>query len=1571
MKIKFSKKILSVVLAVLMVVTSVPVIGFAAFAEDNSIDPAVAEVQAAMDNFYQKLAAQGSFTNVGPAYDAFVDCQKALDAYIYGGEDDALNGKAEALTNAMNNIQSFTGYTGTAVPTFNDSPASGDGSMAPYAGIGYNNVLYAPLATQLTRSAAKGNAYHSIHYGANSVLLYDGVNDTILPVMVSGLMEASANGYSKTRYIYSSYPSDASGNDDANWSLVGAWRSGNGGTADWDWSWYTNSSSAGYNKATGFLGNATTSVRSGRIPACNRWFDWGYKYSESSPLYMANALRLNTEPSGVGQEYTLTWYTMTGDSPNSANDISTETASAPIRVINYKALTDAIVTNGTKMKAVDLLQFSEGGLMEYIDAMDLATTLNPNDYFTSGDGYTTCVNAITTAINTMNAAPTDKTDSTEYAQLRTAMEDQVRNTYAAGNLGYTADSWLNFTNAYENAMSVMAAVNDSTGGYLSASIASSAAQTLTTAYTSLQTEATKVDSSSLEAAIKTFEGYPKASFTTESYSAVLEVVNAAKTAVWGSVGDYGMNTSLPEDSPEAQELVAAQTQAVLDATKLLRISSSAIVAVIDGHRYSLAEAIALRDTIQNTTDYTNFYEFDSAVTAGKAYESTLAQKEFTDFEAQIAEYTTYVNNIVTAYYNLQYSFTLLPDGTVASETIGSTSGYSADNNRTYLSNAITNITYIKTASGNSSYTTDYALTHDNAWQSWGQDRGVQMHSLGFGAFGQDTMTTSNGSMKVTWKEGGALLENTSGAYSTYHSYLMKTPEQAVDGSDYVNIPGGTTVNKIFGETTVTVGDLGIASASFTTPDIYTYFICDGETRNFVNTDVKQTVTVVDISDLFELVASANELMARYDYNNYKCYTEASWSTLVTALQTAQNNMDYTNMTAQEIVSEAQWRYNNLNRAMSGLIKNTTDPIHKLEELPDSVHATCTTAGTIHSQCTLCGTEVTTTEEALGHDYVYTSKGDGNTHTVTCTRADVCGMEPYIEDCTNNGENVCSDCGQVLLASWTEYTVAINALKSALIANLYPVSTLNGIKSQLESMTYYQNYITSNTDSIYSDEQDAINAEAAQIEALIPTQTPIDVSVLEAAKLEVKDPDQYDANAIALLEAEMYSTVNIANTDIKGTVKDSQPEIDALITEAVSAVMTYDIYVNDVVVKYDVPYGTEITVDGEGQVIEGDTVASNSVYVWSGYFGAPSYGTDESGDYKKSSEKYLVNGSTYTFIVKGDSYLSAISADGSDADDSYLVTVKTSVPIYTNRISTIDYVYTENDGTVNLPEAPAYANYKFVGYTDADGEPITSDTVFTDNSVVIAQYELVTQKYYEIISYDALGSYFQDAMVYYNTDLYNALIDYGYLFSSVSEQDFYCWASVSKVNVDGTDYHYFEVVSYDYDYSFYVCEDVKLVPLTVSDVQTFFDTPNGAFFPSQMDYDLCILRCNGEVVDPSVKPINVGVVNEVFDVNDADGNYAKSAIIGKLAIPDGYTLLEKGFLVNLDDAASLTADDFVVTNDNIIRKKVLHLTRANQFVLNMVGLSKGTQVDYCAYAILEDSEGNRIEIYSDPIMDAVL
>ena len=179
MKTKLSTKFISVILSVLMVVTAVPM---SVFATAND-DAATTAVRTQMTAFETAIAdATHTYTNILPAYNAYVNCQKALDAYQYGGNTSALNGVASALQTAMNNMGEYdsTPDITSKIPTFDNSSES---DMSGYVGAGQplNNILYTGKATSIT-NGTNANVYVQLFYYNNTVLLYDGSTTAAMPV---------------------------------------------------------------------------------------------------------------------------------------------------------------------------------------------------------------------------------------------------------------------------------------------------------------------------------------------------------------------------------------------------------------------------------------------------------------------------------------------------------------------------------------------------------------------------------------------------------------------------------------------------------------------------------------------------------------------------------------------------------------------------------------------------------------------------------------------------------------------------------------------------------------------------------------------------------------------------------------------------------------------------------------------------------------------------------------------------------------------------------------------------------------------------------------------------------------------------------------------------------------------------------------------------------------------------------------------------------------------------------------------------------------------------------------------
>lgn len=1612
MKVKFSKKLLSVILAALMVVTSVPIIGFVAFAEDNALeDPAITEIKNAMDRFETQLATPGMFTNVDVAYDAYVDCQEAMDAYTYGGESNALNGKAAALNTAIDNIKAFTGVSGNARPSFEgDDPKSVDATYGGSYGTTYQNILYTTQTTSANeKSSGKiGDVYHRVYYPSETTLLYDGSTDALMPVM--GMASVSAK---KDRYIYTSYPSASTSDssDNPNFILQGYWHDRSGESLDFAWSWQGSTNGPGYSSSV--LGD--TSHRSSKLDYNTNWIGI---FQSGKTKYIANVMKYTGTPASTYSEYELAWYVTSGEDPNSDSGFI-NAAGNKIIVVNYKTLLDAVAAAGSKMKAVDLAQFTEGGLIEYIDAMEAATDFDPNVYFTSGNDYEGCSNAIAAAAQLVTTAPVDKVNSTDYASLRTAMSSAVMNTYKGGNTGYTDGSWSVFAEAYEKAQEVMATVNDN--GYANPTGAAAAATALTDAFGKLELNITRVDVTEIMNIIDTFESYNSSYFTADSYANVTEEVNLAKTDIWGSLENYGVATALPEDTPENQEHVNRHIQQLQDAIKKLVLSSSAVVAISNGHRYSLVEAYSLADGL-NPTDYSNYGQFSTAINSAKAYEAGLASTEFTDLDTELAEYTTYVDAIVKAYESLEYSFTRIPDGTttgVVQTSINTldqhrnNNGYNyyldfsyptsatvirtshdaktvtygqadttfrinIDNNIGMGNNALDSITISGTADANGSVATSGAFTGTPPGLS-AEQKATYAGSLTNGDFSLTNFRivdmVNNAPAQLATTANGTAINERYPSNDEYTQILATT-----EGSNSYPIQGGIFVKPSkTGDASVTLSaDMNYSFPSTTKPaqltastvptkNSYTFSGYFGAvyswnvqpssqyagygymTSKSNNQFVSSTVNVVDISNLVDLVDMCNGLMSESNK-----YTELSWSNFLDQLQAAQANLNYGSMSANTILTNVVTRYNNLWNAYSQLeVKDINVTFaYKNASGEDTTQVFTVKYGETLNEIA-SDIQAISTPEYTADNYTYTFK---EWSSALDYNTPVTGDVTY----TATYDSVLN------VASWDNYIQALKELRDAVsVGSDVLVTTDKLLELQAifdldtTALTYYKLYINNNYSDIYADQQEAIDAEAEYIRSLKPADEDyIDIGPALATSMN-DDPDQYDAQVIEELKDNLTQTITIGKNTYEGVPYVDQDALDDAVTEALEASMEYNVYVNGTDVGvFD--YGTVVTVDGTGQVITDGVTPTDETFAWTGCYGAPSLGSNDADpevDYNTSTEKYLTNDSTYTFVVKGDTYLTAKAS--SDPEYSYKITY-----MFGQKIVSIDY--TDADGKFTVMDAPNYAFYKFTGYSsgyEAGQEyTVANDTVIRLNYVVDSN-----ATNYRVLIFNSYSDFCNDyTFVFPAEDSEENYVAYNELVTADATEvdDFYCWAEIDdEINVYEPPYT-LKVMSYDKVYSFYASEELTLVALTKSDIDlmlagTYLDTYG-------IKHNNFVIYPNGTTVDTGATSASVRAQENLVPIYNENGMFEKFSIIGTFAEPAGYTVVEKGFIINIDPATDVTAEDLVVTNEseNIKRVKVIHLTCGDQFVLNVSGLDQDTPIDYRAYAVVEDSNGNRTTIYSN-------
>ena len=677
MKKRLPKKILAAFLAAMMVVTSVPFSAITAFAANGYVDVAtdakVQAVETSMKKFQSELAKDKSYSNVVPAYKAYVACQQGLDAYIYGGESNALDGLADKLDTAVAGMTEFTGIKANTgkyrqVKVYANDDTGYD--EATYLKDGYQNVLW--LETGITTDNNDGKQskedYSSLTlYYPSATLLYDGETTPATSVMAVASGEGSWTWGASDRYISAITLENAK--DGINISRN--WRGGSS-NLDFNWSWYWNGNKYNLSNNTTTAGNVYQIRKGGTVAV--------YKNYQQ---YFSNFMEYTGDP---GNKYIASFVPTFKGHIGSKNEFAanindpaspTVPGSTTINVVNYKIVKDAIKAAGNKMKSKDLSTYSMGGLYTYFAAMDDATSFDPNTYFTSTDnskndtsGY---IKAASGKVQAINAASVDVTNNTKanYQVLRDAMGALARSTYAEGNENnkyYTADSWKTFKDAYEASQTFMAKVNDDTftnadSVYKSNDEAKVYADALNAAYAGLKTSVTKADTSELVARIQQFESYNSNVFTEATYNAALTAVNKIKTDVWGSVENYGVPTYAPNDDEAGRAKVATAVEEYNAVFAALRISPDAVVLTESGS-YSLNQAIDLEKNIKDPTDYSNYATFATALNDAKLAKDNLATTPMTDYDTQYDAYVAAIDTLVKAYNGLQYSFTKIPDGTV-------------------------------------------------------------------------------------------------------------------------------------------------------------------------------------------------------------------------------------------------------------------------------------------------------------------------------------------------------------------------------------------------------------------------------------------------------------------------------------------------------------------------------------------------------------------------------------------------------------------------------------------------------------------------------------------------------------------------------------------------------------------------------------------------------------------------------------------------------------------------------------------------------------------------------------------
>lgn len=688
---KMTKKIISVLLAVMMVVTMLPMSVFAATTLSKD-DQVAVNAQAAIAAYENKMDGT-IYKNMQAAYDAYINVVKSYNVYAYGDTDNGLASYTQALidaTNAMTTegIYDWTAYAGitSAVPTFNGNSVS-DSNL-------YGNIITAGTCTSGLNGKTDGETSGQavafdraadtdvVVYHPEVVALYDGKANIVIPVAA-----AVKKRKNKARYVFTVYPTAETGtnprpadhpffkslyltkNDDSynfkgkesqnaldfnsargKSSIMGSARNNNGHYSD----------NAGYSWPNYYWG----------------WYATAFQITDD--INFGTAGYMNFKPN---------WYWVGGSATDNATDgnaadveyvnanmFGNKTDEKSIHILNLKGMLDlyadakARATNYSTNISKYRNDTEGASLSNFFKGMDAATSLTLSDITGATTSTVSAVGSkLSTAITYLPYKGTPLAGE-GYAKLRQVMDNR-RSSYNSENHDrITPESWEAFTTAYDNAIAFMR--DSMTAGYHD-----DQAMTLATTLEgiNLVKTFTPADTSILEVLIDdgSIAVANKDLFTADSYAASNIEANLAdsKADIWN--GTYKDETVVCDI--ERQDDVDAWVLVMSESIKKLVINKDAVVGSAYG--YSMNSAIAEAGTYV-AADYANFNLVADAVQAAQAFDSkvlpdTADSSTLTSgaVSAKINEYSQLTKDIIAAIKALLPSFAKMPDGQIVKSEI--------------------------------------------------------------------------------------------------------------------------------------------------------------------------------------------------------------------------------------------------------------------------------------------------------------------------------------------------------------------------------------------------------------------------------------------------------------------------------------------------------------------------------------------------------------------------------------------------------------------------------------------------------------------------------------------------------------------------------------------------------------------------------------------------------------------------------------------------------------------------------------------------------------------------------------
>lgn len=1697
MKKRLSKKILAIFLAALMVATSIPLSVLHVFAADAWTDAAqdaeVIKIENKMSEFEGKLYEKDVvYCNVEPAYAAYVACREALDAYIYGGETNALTGKCDALDSAIKAMTEFTGkvtISNTYDKVFATESAGGAGYLS--------NVIWAGTVDDTSSNNGKATCSDGVNaltlYYPEVTMLYDGSGT---PLATKIMVNAGGEKKGKNRNVFavSSTASDLTLNSE--WKG----RTGSNNYLDWNYAWVS---------GTDKLANSPASITSNYPVTTSGAFGTGKTYQNFFANQLVYSGTLASDPvSNPVYKVDLTPSFKAYVSGNQSEVSDTNGANVAtsgttrIHVVNYAVIKNAVKVDGKKIETVQFKDYSQGGLKTYFTAMDNLTSFNPNDYFTSSNNYSGYATEAGYRVTAANDAPFTGTNKAGYEAIRTAMSADVRKKYANAiendGAAYDADSWANFKAIYEKCQEFMAKVNDSGSNYASGKPYSASeaeleqyAQSLTEA--KLVDKVKKADTTQLVNLINDFEAYDSADFTKTSYDTFAGVVKEIKEAIWGSEANWGDSSfAIPEADEAGNKLVADNEARFKEEIKKLRLSPDAKATTADG-RTTLNQVLKLEDKAGNPSNYTNYSQFSAALVDARTYLEKLDLIPFTDYEAQMTEYRKYVNEVVDAYKALEYGFIATPNGTSINNSntagTGSTGAMNSEDHRTqsvqadYSSKGIIlrtthdavnakyghfDVTFGTNVNGKDNNALDSISINATAGKIG--DNGAKLHinkenndekptalsedqkktyagCLSYNNFNVNniklesyTNNTNISGLFVTDKSGNKFATGTE-LYNTDLTYVLSTTE----GQGVTPIAGGVflrassdssseakytlrgdlnyqldeTQKQTLTESTVptlnsyTLGTNFGAVSVWTVKNVSTYSAYNYYTSVQNSKTLDTTVQVIDVTPLKDL---ADECYAMLDQKNK--YTDASWATFTDALQAAQNFPGYASMSADAILKTVVGKYTTLFNARKNLeVRDITYTFkYKVNEFDSNgdIVKDSTGKNVIKDETrniTLKYGEVFQNNAAALAEFnkefpTYVSEDGLNTCTVDVTTwvsSLSIAFDPEAA-VTEDTTFTCSYTQTLNSANWTEYNAAQSALNAKLLQDeTYTYDSLAKAVNAVNDSSIKFYYLDANTkNAMMSDRQAEITAETQTLKNIADSLVEVnaDLSVAKAVEkvkeTQKADDTKKDLDMYRDASQEFVFTKTVSYTDVstnevfevKGLIYSDAKALDNAIKNYLNndlQLRTYDIYLNGKKITGTYEYGTAVTVYPDGTVKTGEQAdaPTGSNYAWNYSFSAPSRDNDFGKDghdnkVNATPARYMLTAPALSFIVNGETYLTTKAVDSTA--QGYIVTVKSVL-----NGSVLNVIQTESDGSFTLPAAPSIPFYKFVSYSDgftAGSQKVSANTTITAN--YISEEKLTVDIFY------TTSSWGDSTATETNSVDYNTRLSYTY-------DDAYCWAYATFIESGNVSRTIYRVIHYGSSYTFYVSNTISnadgqgIVALTKDEYeklvfnQSAYNEITNKAKPSYGDRTDLIANANSVVSDTGAVDDSTLILANVDIYGDKTLNPAEPAVtsletpvyasdktqmtfIGTFVLPEGYTMVESGFLFSGYAVNSATkpaqAPDLKlenVNNNSIRRLKSTKHTIGNQFVINVAINSKSGSCYYRPYTIFKKGD-QKITVY---------